>query len=128
MFVLRGPEVLQKGAPKMTRDRNFSLQSHADFDGDGIADALLRSTDGSWFLYSLNGPAVGINGSVGMTDDISFQIAAIGDFNADGKADALLRHTDGSWLLYGLDGRVSDGARIGSAADRRQHHLGLQAD
>ena len=68
MFVLNGPVVIQKGAPKMSRDKDFSLHSDADFDGEvQFSDFLILSKnfgeDGSWSAGDFNS-----DGLVGFPD------------------------------------------------------------
>jgi len=100
-----------KGIANMSRSPAYQTVSRSDFDGDGIADVLVRdmvgTENGRWVMYTLVGPTVTSSGFVDLTRNADWQVAASDDFDGDGKADLLLRNTaDGRWLLYLLDSQT----------------------
>jgi Ca2+-binding RTX toxin-like protein len=82
-------------------DSSWQVIGTGDFNGDGRADLLWRSTDGTvtdW-LGQANGSFVGNNFSTHA--DPSWQVIGTGDFNGDGRTDLLWRSSDGTvtdWL------------------------------
>jgi len=79
--------------------------AQADFSGDNKADVLVRSTGGSWWLYTMNGGTVSSQGRIPATGSTDWEPQSFADFNGDGKADILIRHKElGIWWLYIMDG------------------------
>ncbi len=71
-----------------------------DWDGDGKADLIARSTDGR--LWLLPGPAapLGARRQIGTGFNVFNSIVAPGDWNGDGKNDLLGRKANGELWLY----------------------------
>jgi hypothetical protein len=74
-----------------------------DFNGDGKADILWRTPDGSVVEWWMDG-ANQIGGGNVASVDPSWSVAQIGDFNGDGKADLLWRHATGALAIWAMDG------------------------
>jgi hypothetical protein len=84
---------------------------HADdFNGDGMADILLRNinvTPSILYLYAMNGKAIASEGVVRRIQS-DWKAGMVADFNGDSRADVLLRNsTDpGALYLYTMDGKT----------------------
>lgn len=88
------------------------LVNAGDFDGDGVADVMMRRADGSLWLY----PTTGRGGwrdpvKVGQGWGIMNSMIAPGDFSGDGHSDILARDGSGQLWLYRGDGRGGWGAK-----------------
>ncbi|WP_255768214.1 GH25 family lysozyme [Pseudarthrobacter sulfonivorans] len=88
-----------------------------DFDGDGKADLVARTPDGSLYLYS--GTGTGQTGSARKIDfgwQIFDQLVAFQDFDGDGTNDLGGRRPDGSLWFYSNAGRgvMVNGRQIGT--------------
>jgi hypothetical protein len=84
---------------------NWHVAGTGDFNGDGLADVLWRSDDGTvtdW-LARPDGSFAG-NSNLLTQVPTNWHIAGTGDFNGDGLADVLWRSDDGTvtdWLAQG---------------------------
>jgi ELWxxDGT repeat protein len=93
----------------LTLSSAWSVAGIGDFNGDGLADVLLRNSSGTFADWTMNGSQVESaklltrNGSP-VTLDPSWSIAALGDFNGDGKSDILLRNTSGAFAEWTMNG------------------------
>jgi hypothetical protein len=87
----------------------WSVAGIGDFNGDGLADVLLRNSNGALVDWTMNGSqiesaqTVTHNGAA-TTLDPSWSVAAIGDFDGDGNADILLRNTSGAFQEWAMNG------------------------
>ncbi|MBB6545144.1 FG-GAP-like repeat-containing protein [Thalassotalea piscium] len=91
------------------------VKSTIDFNGDGLADILLRNeSTGQWYLYGINTDlSLASWGGVGLTTDSSWTVQDIGHFNNDSNADVLVRHDNGRWYQFTLDGNRSVTGDVG---------------
>jgi Ca2+-binding RTX toxin-like protein len=92
-------------------DASFSVAGLSDFDGDGNADVLWRSTSGALIDWTMNGSVITASANVtsngaAVQPDASFSVAGIGDFDGDGKRDILWRSTSGVLADWTMDGPV----------------------
>lgn len=80
----------------------WSIVGSGDFNGDGIADLLWRSTDGrlgDWL--GVRGGGFTVNSASIVAVDSHWQVAGTGDFDGDGKSDILWASDTGligNWL------------------------------
>ena len=89
----------------LDEDPAWRVVGREDYDGDGMADVLVRNVDtGSWQTFLLDGKDVKAVGKPTLTANMGWQVAGSGDFDGDGKGDVLLRNSDGRWYLYMMDG------------------------
>ncbi len=101
-------DVTYKGAA-VTLNPSWSIVGVGDFGGDGMADVLLRNTNGALEEWTMNGSQVesgqaityqGAPVSLGS----SWALAEVGDFNFDGKADLLWRNSTGALAEWTING------------------------
>ncbi len=85
-------------------NRNRStLGRTTDFNGDGKADILIKSSTGTISQLQLNGSVLS-NAANLLSNQPEWTITHVGDFNGDGRADVLWRNTNGSVTLWLMDG------------------------
>jgi RHS repeat-associated protein len=76
---------------KINKQENDNEISGTDYDGDGINDVFINSTNGNWKIYSFGDADGQLNSSIilrssGTISTLSGQVLS-DDFNGDGKAD-----------------------------------------
>lgn len=89
----------------LINDHEWRAAGRSDYNGDGIADILLRSeTTGEWQVFIMSGKEVSQKSTLTMTDNLNWSIAGNGDFDGDGITDILIRNDQfGSWMLYTMN-------------------------
>lgn len=88
------------------------LAAIADFDGDGKADVLWRTSTGGLDLWQREDTAIAAHVSrnnQGVAMGPEWQVAGTGDFNADGYADLVWRETTGQMVVWFMVGSVYTG-------------------
>jgi hypothetical protein len=86
-------------------DPAWRVIGREDYDGDGIADVLVRNANtGDWRTFLLSGTEVKATGAPTLTANQAWQAVGSGDFDGDGKGDVLMRNADGRWYMYMMDG------------------------
>ena len=86
-------------------DPSWEGVGREDYDGDGLADLLIRnSTTGEWRMFLLDGSTVVKEAKISMTGNLDWSVVGNGDFDGDGKGDVLLRNADGRWYQYYMNG------------------------
>ena len=86
------------GKQIVDRTHEFHWGAYADYDGDGITDLSLKTTDGRWLIdYASNGFYTwdDVYKSYGGSD--AHPVPA--DYDGDGKADISVKVDDGRWLI-----------------------------
>ncbi|MBF0507434.1 MAG: VCBS repeat-containing protein [Deltaproteobacteria bacterium] len=102
------------GAYEYPKNTNF------DFNGDGKADILWRSTDtGQVWMYLMNGMSIAFKGVIATVNDLNWQIQGIGDFNGDGEADILWRNTNTGqvWMLLMNGPAIASNGPVATVSD-----------
>jgi hypothetical protein len=95
------------GTRSQTRARGFRVAARGDFDGDRLADLVLRQADtGATRLWLMNGSARAANLPVWPeTPDDTWDLAGADDFDGDRRADLVFRNRhDGEVMFLFLDG------------------------
>jgi hypothetical protein len=95
MWVMNaGPIVIdgETGYTSAQADTSWSVETVADFDGDGKSDVFWRRFDHSLALWLMDGKTVRSVVSYSPIPS-GYQSSRAGDFNGDGKADVLWRDT-----------------------------------
>ena len=109
-------------------DASFSVAGLSDFNGDGNADVLWRSTSGVLADWTMDGSVITssaeltFNGAV-VRPDASFSVAGVADFNGDGKSDILWRCTSGALIDWTMNGPA-----ITSSANVTSNGAAVQPD
>ena len=85
-----GVEAATQDAPQ------WQVAGVGDFNGDGLADALVLRSDGLLGVATINGDPATQSHTVGQIG-AGWQIAGVGDINGDGTSDILLKHGDGTY-------------------------------
>jgi hypothetical protein len=103
------------------------IKGIGDFNGDGQADVMWRSTmTGQNVVWLMNGGAVSST-TVLPTVDLTWDIKEIGDVNGDGRADVIWRSTmtgqNVVWLMNA--GSLSSAALLPAVADVNWDLVGL---
>lgn len=79
-----------------------------DFDGDGKADLLARTSDGALYLYSGTGTGqTGTGRKIDFGWEVFNQLVAIQDFDGDGTSDLVGRKPDGTLWFYSNNGSAA---------------------
>ncbi|WP_179018348.1 FG-GAP repeat domain-containing protein [Paenarthrobacter nitroguajacolicus] len=87
--------------PSVVLDAN-ALVTPGDWDGNGSADWMFRSSDGG--LYLRTGIGGNVSKHVGRGWDVMTALVSPGDWNGDGNADVLARDASGALWMYRGDG------------------------
>ena len=138
-FPMNGRYVVKPGtgAVNLPSGSAWRLAGLADLNGDGLDDALLRNTSGTWHWYPLDGRTL-LSGDAAtdLSTSLDWKIAGLGDLNGDGKDDVVLRdfstpsddddeNTKGRWMVRAMNGATSIAAESGVATDlTRGHRVG----
>jgi hypothetical protein len=92
----------------------YSGYTFGDFNGDGKADILWRSTAGDVVIWLINGTAIANAGNVANVSS-DWTVAGVGDFNGDGIADILWNDSAGDEVIWFMNGiAVTSYRQVGS--------------
>ncbi len=102
-WIMNGTAVTQR-TNLLGPEPSWTIAHIADFNGDGKADILWRSTSGSVGLWLMDGITVLSTVSL-LGPEPNWLVSHVGDFNGDGKADILWRNNANGavnmWLMNG---------------------------
>ncbi|MBY0256933.1 SdrD B-like domain-containing protein [Methylobacterium sp.] len=104
--LLQGVEQIQfaNGLLNLTNGSfNPAALTDPDYDGDGKADLLFLSTNGSVFQWKMNGAGQEAGAAMAHVG-AGWRVAAQGDLDADGKTDVVWRNDAGGLYLWKMDG------------------------
>jgi Ca2+-binding RTX toxin-like protein len=109
--VIASSSFLTSNGTVVAPDATFSVVGLSDFNGDGNADVLWRSTSGALVDWTMNGSVIAASANITsngapVQPDASFSVAGIGDFDGDGKSDILWRSTSGTLVDWTMNGSV----------------------
>lgn len=95
----------ESGSARITEDPAWSLQTLADFDGDGFKDALLIKPESGALRVNFLMERWRLEGSsiVDLTAYLGRRVAGTGDFDGDGADDVLLSDRGTKWLIVNLN-------------------------
>ena len=123
-FPMHGRDVVAagSGAINLPTGSAWKLAGLADLNGDGLDDALLRNTSGTWHWYPLDGRTL-LTGDAAtdLSTSLDWKLAGLGDLNGDGKDDVVLRDVSaseglkGRWMVRMMNGATSIVAQSGVA-------------
>jgi len=105
VYLYSATDITRRGyITALTSDLAEQVQGVADFDGDGIADILMRNTEtGEWRIAFMNGLSPLGTVTVALPSDSSGVFHVADDFDRDGRADVVIR-TGNSLQIYYLNG------------------------
>ena len=110
-------QVTNQGQPvNLGPSSPWAVAGLGDFNGDGMADVLLRNGNGTLGDWTMNGPTIQQVGDLtyqGKTVDLgpAWSVAGIGDFDGDNKSDILLRNSNGTLGDWSMNGSTIDSAQ-----------------
>jgi len=122
-YPMNGKEILiGEGMAPLMKYPGWRVAGVADFNGDGMADLLIRHALGRvWYYYPMSGRQIlEGQGVVALSSDPAWAVAAVGDYNGDGKADVLTRHAQThQWHYSPMNGRevLADEGTVGLMID-----------
>jgi hypothetical protein len=110
LYPMNGLAILgTEGYLRTVSDLTWKIVGVGDFDGDGKADVLWRSsTTGEIYLYPMDGTTIKASeGYVRTVANLAWKIVGTGDYNGDGKSDILWRNSS-TWenYLFPMDGKM----------------------
>ena len=94
----------------------WTVAGLGDFNGDGMADILLRNTNGAFAEWTMDGSTIESAAKLTYQGNAvdpgpAWSVAGIGDFNGDHNSDLLLRNTDGTLADWSMNGSTIDSAQ-----------------
>lgn len=99
------------------KDYNTALSFPSDYDGDGVADICVRTTDNKWYIDFFYNEFGKWDLEFTYQEGEHYEIFFVSDYDGDGMADICTKTVDGKWFIdYAFNG-------FGKWDDKIEHNI-----